>query len=298
MTNGSTSYAPDGHAAEGEQQSYIQPTATSNLLAAISESNKPLLSTLQLSQTHTLPIPIQPNMSLYRFAQLGVQDKQLAWPIYSALWRELTTAGRPRILFTVDGASHFLRETGYTGPDLRPIHALDLRLPRQAVDLLTGNSNNSNRDNDNASSMSALPNGGLVLVEDSMSNRPSNVALDFAARRARVLAAAVGPKPEASSVKRAIKGVDAQGVPAWNPLVAVDRRAMDVLVPSQGQDQAAYEIMDVGGMSREETKGVMEYYARSGLFTARIDAALVGEKWTLSGGGIIGEVERACLARA
>lgn len=55
------------------------------------------------------------------------------------------------------------------------------------------------------------------------------------------------------------------------------------------------EIQRLTGLSKEEARGLMEYWAKSGLMRRLIDERLVGEKWTISGGGVVGELERGCL---
>jgi small subunit ribosomal protein S29 len=49
------------------------------------------------------------------------------------------------------------------------------------------------------------------------------------------------------------------------------------------------------GITKDEAKGVMEYYARSGLFREAVTDGAVSEKWTLAGSGIIGELEKASV---
>jgi small subunit ribosomal protein S29 len=49
---------------------------------------------------------------------------------------------------------------------------------------------------------------------------------------------------------------------------------------------------ELRGISKEETRGLLEFYARSGILRERISEAVVAEKWTLAGGGILGELNR------
>ncbi|KAL9113731.1 MAG: hypothetical protein Q9227_002176 [Pyrenula ochraceoflavens] len=62
-----------------------------------------------------------------------------------------------------------------------------------------------------------------------------------------------------------------------------------------GKDLARPEIVELQGLSKAETKALLEYVARNGLMRETVDDALVGEKWTLAGGGIVGEVLKAGL---
>ncbi len=55
------------------------------------------------------------------------------------------------------------------------------------------------------------------------------------------------------------------------------------------------EIQRLKGLSKDEARGLMEYWAKSGLVRQKVNETLVGEKWTLSGGGVVGELERATV---
>ena len=51
-------------------------------------------------------------------------------------------------------------------------------------------------------------------------------------------------------------------------------------------------ILRVDGLSRVESRTVLEYYAKSGMLRTAVDERLVAEVWTLAGGGVVGELER------
>ena len=55
------------------------------------------------------------------------------------------------------------------------------------------------------------------------------------------------------------------------------------------------DVQRIKGLSKEEARGLMEYWAKSGILRQTVSEGLVGEKWTISGGGVIGELERGCL---
>jgi small subunit ribosomal protein S29 len=260
LTNAHTSYqpfnTPDGTV-------YIQPHYTAKLLSNIARANQTLLSGLQLSQQHRLPIPVQPNISLARFAELGAQDVDLAWPIWQALWTELTTPSqpnskeglsRPPILVTMDGVNHAMRRSAYLDDEAQPIHAHDIAIVRHFNGLISG--------------QTSLPNGGMVLAATCDSNRPSAPTLDFCLERSHAIQR--GHEP-----------------PEWDPYVLKDSRVEAVL-----NDVMALNLQ---GLSKAEARGVMEYYARSGMFRNTVTDGLVSEKWTLAGSGIIGELERASV---
>jgi len=118
------------------------------------------------------------------------------------------------------------------------------------------------------SGKATLPNGGMVLATDSGSNRPSIPGFDHAIARNAALA-------------------QGKQAPEWDPWVKVDQRAIDVL---NGVD-----VWQIKGLSREEARSIMEYYAKSGMLRQIVNDNLVAEKWTLSGGGIIGELEKGTV---
>ena len=151
----------------------------------------------------------------------------------------------------------------------KPVHAHDLALVKVFMDYLSG--------------ASPLPNGGLVLAATSASNPPPNPSLDLALA-----------KLEASSAERS----SAQSADLYNPSPAApnpfydyDKRVMGIFETPQGK----IDVQRLHGLPKEEAKGLMEYWAKSGILKYDVDERLVGEKWSLSGGGIVGELERGCV---
>ena len=55
------------------------------------------------------------------------------------------------------------------------------------------------------------------------------------------------------------------------------------------------DVMRLKGVSKAEARGLLEYWAASGVLKRRVDEQVVSEKWTLSGNGVVGEMERATL---
>jgi small subunit ribosomal protein S29 len=82
-------------------------------------------------------------------------------------------------------------------------------------------------------------------------------------------------------------GWKAEPMPKWNPYAPFDDRV--------GKSLEGVEAHKVEGLSKTEAKGLMEYYAMSGVLRNSVTERLVSEKWSLSGGGIIGELERATV---
>lgn len=116
------------------------------------------------------------------------------------------------------------------------------------------------------SGASPLPNGGAVLAATSQSNQPHIPSLNL------VLSQLEGKEP----VQR-------------DPFAKYDERVLGVF------DKGGIEVKRLGGVSKEEARGLMEYWARSGVVRQKVDEGFVGEKWSFSGGGCVGELERAVV---
>ena len=254
LTNGHTGYTP---LPGTPPQQYVQRSYIGKLLGQIANANRDVLSKLELSMQHDLPIPVQSNMSLDRFAELGVKDLDLAWPIFLSLWAELTAPERPPILFALDNLNFIMRNSEYLGTDVKPVHAHDLVIIRHFVDHLSG--------------ARSLPNGGLVIAATTESNKPSSPVLDLVVRQAEARA----------------KGLTGEAVPQSDPYRSIDERSL--------QSMADLEVLEVNGLGQDEARGIMDYYAASGMLRQVVDQRLVAEKWALAGGGIIGEIERGTL---
>ena len=257
LTMAHTAYAP---LPESDPMQYIQKTYTSTLLSQILSANKRMLSNLQISQEHQLPIPIQSNITLSRLAELGVRDSEIAWPIFVALWTEITKAStgqhsRPPVLISIDGLRHIMRLSEYRDPDFNLIHSHDLALVKLIVDFLSG--------------ASTLPNGGAVLAATSASSIVPAPTFDLAIEQG-----------EARTSKAAV-------VPQGSLFKAYDDRVLAALKD--------VEVRRLTGLSRDEARGLMEYYAASGVVRDMINDRYVSEKWTIASGGIVGELEKSTL---
>ncbi|KAF2149875.1 hypothetical protein K461DRAFT_35359 [Myriangium duriaei CBS 260.36] len=256
LSQGQTTYIPT-RSSSGSTL-YTQPDYTASLLARISNANEPVLSTLTLSKSHSFPIPIQPNISLSRLCDLGSSDPSIAPSIFTALLSELTSPS---------SESHprppLLFSVDSIPHILRPSAYLDREArPIHAFDLALVDTFVSL-----LSGKTSLPNGGIVQAVDTGSNRPPAAALDAHVRgkeATRALAPFMTPySPPDERVLAALKGV---------------------------------AVRTVSGVSRIEARGVMEYYARSGVMRGVVDETRVGEAWTLAGGGVMAELE-ASLTR-
>lgn len=259
---------------------YVQKDATSALLQRTVLANKEVLSGLRISQEHPeLASLVRPNMNLEELARLGVQDASIAWPVFQALWSELTATEpkvneknfkpRPPILVTVDGLAHWMKESKYRSAEFEPIHAHDLIFVKHFLSLL-----------EPGGQRPTLPNGGLLLYATTASNNPTVYTFEVALKQLAARQSGVDPSsPE---------------FPRLDPYANADERVLKLLNATKPQSpkEGALEVQTLGGLSRDEARGFMEYFARSGILREKVTEEWVGEKWSLAGGGIIGEMEK------
>jgi small subunit ribosomal protein S29 len=252
---------------------YMQMTSTSQLLKSLSDANKPVLQSMLMSKTYpNIPLDTKNKVTLFQLAQQGVQDPTISWTVFQALWEELTLPNttdtkslgqRPPILYCADNISHLFTPSHYQIVDgkgrLQPIHSLDFTLPRHFVDHIVG--------------AKTLPNGGIVLGATSQSDLVRCPPLEVGIKmgEARVVA----------------PGAELQVDDYWNPLQRIDQRALDLCLD--------LNVMTLKGVSREDARTLIQYWAFNGLVRERIVDSWVGEKWSLSGGGILGELEKAVV---
>ncbi|KAF2474594.1 uncharacterized protein BDR25DRAFT_254868 [Lindgomyces ingoldianus] len=252
ITIAHTEYAP----LPGSQPTqYTQDIYTANLLSQIAKANQSILGNLPVTTNHSLPIPLPSKSTLKQLAELAITNPEASWPIFVALWKELTQPGRPPIMLAIDNLSHIMRNSEYLSADVKPIHAHDLALVRHFVDRLAGKT--------------PLPNGGMILAATSGSNAPTSPALDFSIQVAEA------------------RQLNPESIPQWNPYKNVDQRVMECL-----KDVG---VLKVAGLTKAEARSIMEYYAASGMLRAQVTEPFVTEKWSLAGMGNIGELERVSV---
>ncbi|KAI4199800.1 MAG: hypothetical protein LQ346_002523 [Caloplaca aetnensis] len=245
---------------------YIQPAYLSRLLRQIFMAN-PHLANIELSQSPghwNIPIPIPSNISLTRLASLGASDPDVAHPIFTLLVSEILAPGRPPVFFGLDGLAHAMQPgTGYTAPNMKPIHPHDLMILNWYLSFMSGKD--------------SLPNGGIVMAATSQSNAPQIPSLEVA------LSQLEGDRTTLAGQRVAKR--------ERIPLMRYDERVLNALMHQNGN----ISVQRLAGLSKEEARGLMEYWARSGMVRERVSEGFVGEKWALSGGGVIGELERAVV---
>lgn len=239
---------------------WSQPMYAQKLSTQLARNHPEVLQRFTVTQKYeTLATSMSKNMNLFQLANLG-RDPELAWPVWEALWHELTEIeGRPPIFYSLDGLSHIMRVSDYLDKEAKKIHSHDLALIKQFCDLLSG----------------AKPsvNGGAVIAATARSNSPiiPSVELSLQAREAEQ----VFHLPE-------------DQVPKHNPYAKIYDPRVDKVLED-------VEVLRVNGVSKDEARAVMEYWAASGILTKRIDELSVTETWTLGGHGVLGEMERAAL---
>ncbi|RAL15615.1 mitochondrial 37S ribosomal protein mS29 [Aspergillus homomorphus CBS 101889] len=273
-----TSYAP---LSDKTPNVYVQNEATAALLNRTVTANQKVLSTLKVSREHpALKSLVARDMTLQDLANIGIQDPAAAWAVFQALWTELAATSaapgfeagfspRPPMLVAVDGIGHWMKETKYRSAKFEPVHAHDLVFVQHFLSLLKPGNNQQ----------SALPNGGILLYATSGSNSPSVYSLDVALKQVAARRQGVTPSSSNFPQPAAYSKIDQR------VFAALDAPASSI--PTEG----ALELQTMAGVSRDEARGFMEYFARSGLLRQHVTEEWVNEKWTLAGGGVIGELE-------
>lgn len=164
-----------------------------------------------------------------------------------------------------------MTDSAYKTPAFKPVHAHELAIVDWFMRYLSG--------------ASPLPNGGMVLAATSQSNAPSVPALNIALTELEELqtpsALRAGPAFIPKVYRPSLR----------NPFIRYDERVLSVF-ESKPEGLA---IERIKGMSKDEARGLLEYYARSGVLRQKVSEELVAEKWTVSGGGVVGELERASI---
>ncbi|KFY87948.1 hypothetical protein V498_06948 [Pseudogymnoascus sp. VKM F-4517 (FW-2822)] len=233
---------------------FSQNVYTATLLGQMAKANADILSAHVVKQTHTLPIPLPPNTTLARLAELGARDPEAAWPIFQALWAEITAAGLPPILLAADGLNHMMTMSAYRAPDFSPVHAHDLVLVKHFVDHISG--------------AKSLPNGGAVVAATTTGNIPKTESMNLA-------------------FTRILEGKEGKDLTKASPWVEMDERVLESLKKA--------DLVPLKGLTKPEARGLMEYWAASGVLRQAVNERTVTEKWALAGNGVAGEIAREAL---
>ncbi|EKD15530.1 mitochondrial 37S ribosomal protein mS29 [Drepanopeziza brunnea f. sp. 'multigermtubi'] len=234
---------------------WSQNTYIANWLSQIAKANIAVLQSFTLPEELTAPITVPKGTTLFRLCELGARDPEIAWPMFEAFWSELATPGHPPVLMCLDGLSFAMQDSLYRAQDFSLIHAHDLAVIRHFVDHLSGTKK--------------LPNGGAVLAATSRSHAPVSKSLNLAIKQAEDRQAGRNITPKDPFEK------------------AYDARADKVL--------SSVEVMRLKGLTKREARGLMEYWAKSGVLRCQVDEETVAEKWALAGNGVVAEIQRAAL---
>lgn len=234
---------------------YSQNTYVANLLGQIGKANASILSKLQLSKEYT--------------------DLPIPLPANITLSRVAELGSRdPEIawpLFQV-----FWSEI--TAPGLPPIlFALD------GLSYIMKQSAYRNSDFelihahdlalvklfvDYLSGAATLPNGGSIIAATTRCSDPSTPTMHLA-------------------LKQKVEKREGKELSKPDPFTEHDERSHKSLQKAT--------LLTLNGLSKGEARGLMEYWAASGVMRQKVDEKAVAEKWTLAGNGIVGEIERGAL---
>jgi small subunit ribosomal protein S29 len=236
---------------------YSQNVYVSNMLAQLNKANAAIFSNLETTiDLSTLPLSIpSKKITLGRLCELGTREPDFAWPFFEALWTELTLPGRPPLMFTLDSLSYIMQNSLYRTSKFEPIHAMDLAIIKKFTDLLSG--------------AKTLPNGGAIIGATSHSHAPVSLSLNLA-------------------IKQETDRQAGREVTKLDPF----ERKYDARADAT---MKGVELFKLGGLSKVEARGLMEYWAKSGVFRGVVNEKSVSEKWSVSGGGVVGEIERGTL---
>jgi small subunit ribosomal protein S29 len=121
---------------------------------------------------------------------------------------------------------------------------------------------------DHISGAKTLPNGGAVVAATTSGNIPKTDSMNLAFQNIREKAAR-------------------EQITAPSPWVETDGRVMESL--------KKVDLMPLKGLTKAEARGLMEYWAASGVLRQAVDERTVTEKWALAGNGVVGEIAREAL---
>ncbi|CAI4216139.1 unnamed protein product [Parascedosporium putredinis] len=147
------------------------------------------------------------------------------------------------------------RPPAYRDPAFKPVHAHDLTTIRLFTDALSGRTE--------------FLNGAAIIGSCGGNDNVKLPSLDLAL----------------DQLKAAAEG---KVVPRPDPYQrGYDERVFDVLKNAR--------LLPVEGVSKDEARSIMEYWAASGALLEAVTEPAVSSKWTLSGHGVLGEMERSTL---
>ena len=259
-----TADTPPPQKESSEHIIYDQPRLTAELLERATKANEKLLKAQRLPSGYTLEGRQLRN--LHDLAQLGCQESHLSWSVWQAFWKELSAPSetrRPPVLLTFDGIDHWMTLSKYRSAEYNLIHALQLGPIRHFVDILF-----------NKNGAGQLAGGGAILAARTGSNVPTVPTFNLLLR-------------QLEAQEQGLKMGD-DDFPLPEPYKRVDSRILDLFLNSSG-----LHVQRLKGLEKHvEARGLLSYFARSGLFRDVVNDTTVAEKWSLAGGGVVGELAR------
>lgn len=262
LTTACTDYAP---IPDTNPQQWMQSVYALKLMQNIRNANRAVLDRVYTTRSYEeFTNPVAQGATLNALIESARETDQ-AWPVFSALWHELTlkseSSPRPPLLFALDGLAFTMRVSDYRSTTFEPIHSHDLAIVRMFTDLLSGRT--------------ALPSGGAVIGATCRSNSARNPSMELAINRQ--LARQRGAAAE-------------EELPPRDPFGRLYDARTDGVMEGTG-----LSVLDVRAVTKPEARALMEYWAASGMLRATVDEREVTDKWQTGGNGIIGEMERAGL---
>ena len=258
--NNHHNYAPlDPAAANSPSRMYVQPSLTSDLMSRMAYSNEAVLKSLPITLTPPEDMFPKPPANLLQVAVYGSERPLQSWSVFEYLMSELDQPNRPPVLFAVDNLNHWMGDSFYRNSDHELIHAHQFTLVRHFLDALLGNT--------------SLANGGIVLGATTSSNNPSSPTFSLLIDQLAALNKGISP--------------DSTLFPLPAPYASLDPRVSNLLSTAA---KANTKVTNLSGLSKRETRGLLDYFVKSGLLKDAMSDVSISEKWTLSGAGNIGEL--------
>ncbi|KAI7009623.1 hypothetical protein KC355_g6476, partial [Hortaea werneckii] len=135
----------------------------------------------------------------------------------------------------------------------------------------------------------------LDLTE--LENLPPNSLPPFFLSRLDDLKTRLRSTKDVAQLSRTLQHRNPAALQEWNPYLPIDSRVAETMKPSAG-DKGAVDgtpVQKLAGLSKAEARGMMEYYAQSGMLRQTVTEGLVSERWSLSGEGVVGELEKGSV---
>ncbi|RMZ89243.1 hypothetical protein DV736_g3525, partial [Chaetothyriales sp. CBS 134916] len=242
-------------------RSYVQPSLTAGLLSRLVYSNEAVLQALQPQTTPPDSLFAKPAKTLADVAHYGADHPAQSWPVFTYLMSELTQPGRPPLLVAIDGLDHWMGPSHYRNSDYDVIHSHQFTLVKYFLDALFNNNSLQ------------LPNGGLVLAATTASNTPDFPTFSILLQQIAALNNGLQPSSPL--------------FPLPAPYQKLDTRVSSLLDTATAANTT---ITQLHGLSKPETRGLLDYFMKSGLLRDAVNDNLVSELWSLSGCGNVGDL--------